>query len=66
MDYGEPVWLREEPEPRLPRLLRRGGPWRTPRLPTIRAISAQTAWDRLADYEAWPPIPTIDDDDIPF
>jgi hypothetical protein len=78
MDYGERVRLGycdpEPPEPRLPRLPRRGGPWRTPRLPTIRAISAQKAWARLAAYEDrhwhWlglrPLIPTIDDDDIPF
>ena len=70
MDYGERVRLGycdpEPPEPRLPRLPRRGGPWRTPRLPTIRAISLWVTWDKLANCEAWPLIPTIDDDDIPF
>jgi hypothetical protein len=66
MDYGEPVWLREEPEPRLPRLPRRGGPWRTPKVPTIGAHATRKAWDNLAIFEAWPLIPTIDDDDIPF
>ena len=68
MDYGERVRLGYcDPEPpRLPRLPRRGGPWHTPKAPTIRAISVRVAWNKISDDDAWPLIPTIDDDDIPF
>jgi len=69
MDYGERVRLGyadpEEPEPRPPRLPRRGGAWHhMTRVSTIRDHALLAALANLDDWRC--ASPTIDDDDIPF